>query len=203
MWTPIALSRDVPPGSTRAIVIEGAERVAWRAEDGAVQVWEDRCPHRGMRLSLGFVRGRTLNCLYHGWAYDAGSHCTRIPAHPDLEVPNTIRARSLAVAEAGGMIWMGDDDAMPVPDLPAAEPLASLVVNADPDAVLALAAASRQWQAQVFAAELEGITLLIGWHAVAARRTMLHATLPVAGDLGSALGALRALRGRAEQESAA
>ena len=96
MWIPIALQKDVPPETTRAVILSGEERVVWRAADGAVQIWEDRCPHRGMRLSLGFVRGNALNCLYHGWEYSAAGPCVRIPAHPDLAVPPTIRATRLS-----------------------------------------------------------------------------------------------------------
>ena len=80
-WIPIALSRDVPVGVTRAVIVDTREVMIWRGEDGVAQVWEDRCPHRGMRLSLGFVRGNALNCLYHGWQYGAGANCLRIPAH--------------------------------------------------------------------------------------------------------------------------
>ncbi|GIS36806.1 MAG: hypothetical protein Ct9H90mP8_2260 [Pseudomonadota bacterium] len=28
---------------------------------------DNRCPHRGTRLSLGFFSGKQLACLYHGW----------------------------------------------------------------------------------------------------------------------------------------
>jgi phenylpropionate dioxygenase-like ring-hydroxylating dioxygenase large terminal subunit len=104
MWTPIALSRDIPNGSTRAVILDGRELVIWRAESGAARVWEDRCPHRGMRLSFGFVRGETLNCLYHGWQYGASGSCRKIPAHPDLTVPPTIRANAYASTETGGFI---------------------------------------------------------------------------------------------------
>ena len=60
VWVPIALSRDVPMGTTRAVILDGQELVVWRGEGRTVQVWEDRCPHRGMRLSFGFVRGDAL-----------------------------------------------------------------------------------------------------------------------------------------------
>jgi Rieske [2Fe-2S] domain len=34
--------------------------VVWRGQDGKVHAWEDWCPHRGMRLSFGFARGKSL-----------------------------------------------------------------------------------------------------------------------------------------------
>ena len=203
MWVPIALSRDVPPGITRAVILEGAERAVWRAEDGSVQIWEDRCPHRGMRLSFGFVRGNALNCLYHGWQYAATAQCLRIPAHPDLQVPNTIRAVAFPVAEAGGMIWTHDKDDTALPTLPPTMSLASLAVEASVDTILALCATAPQGDAQVFAAEFEGIVFHLGWHEVSAQKTMLHATTRDAADPTAALVALRNLRARAEQRLAA
>ena len=74
----------------------------WRDSDGVAHVWEDRCPHRGMRLSLGFVRGDQIACLYHGWRYDAAGQCRYIPAHPQLTPPETIRVPVLAVGGADG-----------------------------------------------------------------------------------------------------
>lgn len=204
MWVPIALGRDVPVGVTRAVILEGAERVVWRAMDGSVQVWEDRCPHRGMRLSLGFVRGNSLACLYHGWEYAAASHCVRIPAHPDLEVPNTIKAKSFPAAEAGGMIWVrdeGGDTAMPA--LPETTPIATIAVDAPVATVKLLCAAVEQWRAQMFAADIDGITFHIGWHEPREGRTMLHASTPSAVDPVAALRALRGLRTRAEARMAA
>src|ERR1700712_4572612 len=113
MWVPIALSRDVPKGVTRAVILDGEELVAWRAEAGTMQVWEDRCPHRGMRLSYGFIRGERLNCLYHGWEYGADASCRRIPAHPDLTVPPTIKAKAYEATESGGLVLANLDGAGP------------------------------------------------------------------------------------------
>lgn len=72
-WVPIALGKDVPAGTTRSAMLEDRALVIWRGADGEAHVWEDRCPHRGMRLSFGFVRENALNCLYHGWQYGSGA----------------------------------------------------------------------------------------------------------------------------------
>src|SRR5256885_2975938 len=39
----------------------------------ALGVLEDRCPHRGVNLSLGKVNGSWLQCSYHGWSLDRKS----------------------------------------------------------------------------------------------------------------------------------
>ena len=44
--------------------------VLWRNENGEINVVEDRCPHRLLPLSQGLVRGNSLQCGYHGLAFD-------------------------------------------------------------------------------------------------------------------------------------
>lgn len=107
IWSPVALSNVVDPSTSTGAVVNGAELVVWRDSSGKAHVWEDRCPHRGMRMSFGFVRGDHLACLYHGWQYDTAGQCRHIPAHPQLEVPQTIRVQTFATAERNGIIWAG------------------------------------------------------------------------------------------------
>lgn len=201
-WIPIALGRDVPPGTTRAVVLEERELVVWRSSSGVLQIWEDRCPHRGMRLSFGFVRGETLNCLYHGWAYGTGSSCQRIPAHPDLVVPSTIKANAFPTAEAGGLIMVNLLAAGSAPSWPDTTPVASIAVDAPPETILALCAPAPNGEAQVFDAVVDGIAFHIGWHTVTGNKTMLHAAIS-GGDVPAALAALYELRTKAERRVAA
>jgi nitrite reductase/ring-hydroxylating ferredoxin subunit len=204
MWVPLALGRDVPPMFTRAVHFEGRELVLWRSADGALQLWEDRCPHRGMRLSLGFVRGNSLNCLYHGWEYRADSVCVRIPAHPGLQVPSTIKTRAFPVIEAAGMVWTTDNVASTaLPQLPPSTPLASLAVDAPPDLILAICAAPPQAGAQLFAFQRDDVVFHTGWHEPAPGRTMLHAATRTAADPARAIRLLRDLRDEAETRRAA
>ncbi len=190
-WTPIALSRDVPAGVTRAVIVEGAELVIWRG-DGSAHVWEDRCPHRGMRLSLGFVRDNSLNCLYHGWQYGASSSCIRIPAHPDLAVSPTIKANAYESAEAGGLIWVR---------IAGAEPLPALDENVTP--VLSLAVEVDGLDGANLAMPFEGGQLHLRWHKVGPGRIMVHAVMAGSGDLARAAAYLRSMRNDMEQGAAA
>ena len=167
-----------------------------------MQVWEDRCPHRGMRLSFGFVRGDALSCLYHGWEYGAGASCRRIPAHPGLVVPATIKANAYVSVEAAGMIWTREGDDTSFPAMPDAIQLLSLAVDADPETIMALCASTPQGAAQIFAAELDGTTFHIGWHEAGRDKTMLHVSTPDAVDPPVALRAIRGLRDRAETKAA-
>lgn len=193
VWTPIALSRDLPVGMTRAVKLDGAELVAWRGTaDGPAHVWEDRCPHRGMRLSLGFVRNNGLNCLYHGWEYGPSASCRRIPAHPDLVVPPTIKARAYDAAEAGGLVWVkqGATEA-PLPELALLSPLASLAVDAPAPAEAAIDL------------DLPDGRLHLRWHPVASGKIMLHGLMTPGADRVAALARLRQVRSDLEGELAA
>jgi nitrite reductase/ring-hydroxylating ferredoxin subunit len=203
MWIPIALGRDVPKGATRAVILDGRELVIWRSDSGAAQVWEDRCPHRGMRLSYGFVRGEALNCLYHGWQYGPSASCQKIPAHPDLSVPPTIKANAYASAEAGGFILVDFD---PEPGLPplllAGRPIASLAIATDAETLGRLVTGTPLDGAQGVNARLDGVTVNLGWHVVGPKRLMLHAVAIDPGDIETrVLRALHKVRAGAEAAS--
>lgn len=93
-----------------------------------------------MRLSFGFVRGNTLRCIYHGWAYGADGQCAEIPAHPALAPPKTICANSYPAETRYGIVWttLGDDASGP-PDLgpdEGWEGVRSLFVGASAEAAL-------------------------------------------------------------------
>lgn len=137
-WYPVALSSDIEPGTSNGTRLFGREIVVWRDSDGAAHVWEDRCPHRGMRLSFGFVRGDQIACLYHGWRYDAAGQCRTIPAHPQLTPPETIRVPVFASAERMGMIWVRSDgppQGEPPPDGDVT-PVRSITVDCPPERAL-------------------------------------------------------------------
>lgn len=127
-WYPIALSLHLPPGVAAPVRLAGRELVLWRTAEGEARVFADRCPHRGMRLSFGFVRDDTLVCLYHGWRWGADAACRAIPAHPDLAPPRSLCAETFPVLEADGVIWsaLAPPDGPPPPVPAGATPVASL-----------------------------------------------------------------------------
>lgn len=155
-WTPVALSADLPAKTVMPARI-GAETIAlWRSASGEAAASADRCPHRGMRLSHGFVRGEALSCIYHGWRYARSGNCLHIPAHPGLTPPETIRVASFPVVEQNGILWVAEGaPASEPPRFDNLSPLRSVTVmagivaieaavgaRADTDGVLAPAAAS-------------------------------------------------------------
>ncbi len=110
-WVAVGLKDAVAPESSNPVIVDGYEIAVWRGRGEDVRVWEDRCPHRGMRLSFGFVRDETLTCLYHGWRYDVQGRCRMIPAHPALTPPRTICARSFETRTTRGIVYANLADA--------------------------------------------------------------------------------------------
>lgn len=118
-WYPIASSTDLPLRHVYHGQLWGREMAVWRADDGHVNVWENRCLHRGVRLSIGLNEGRELRCLYHGWRYaNRTAGCTYIPAHPADAPARTICNNTYPAIEAHGLIWSALDAAQDFQDHP-------------------------------------------------------------------------------------
>lgn len=65
----------------------------------------DRCPHRGVELSLGRIVEGCLECPFHGWRFDGDGSCTKVPLNPDAK-RERLSAQALPVVERGGMIFV-------------------------------------------------------------------------------------------------
>ncbi len=111
-WMGVALDRDIAPNTSQAAVVNGRSVAIWRS-DSAVNVWENRCPHRGMPFSFGFVKDRQIRCLYHGWSFDGEGRCRLIPAHPSLTPPSPIRAKVYPAQVRYGIVWTQPDGGEP------------------------------------------------------------------------------------------
>lgn len=110
----------------------------WCSTAGVFHAWGDRCPHRGMRLSHGFVRGERLSCIYHGWTYDRDGGCVSIPAHPDLVPPKSICAKRYDCQVEGETIWVAlRPTQAPLPDLGARRAIRSMDVAVSAETVAA------------------------------------------------------------------
>ncbi|MBT9315802.1 Rieske 2Fe-2S domain-containing protein [Leptothoe spongobia] len=99
-WHPVLKSaalRQKPIG----IELCGQEIVLFRTQSGKVGALKDRCPHRRMRLSLGWVEAEQLVCPFHGWRYgcDGQGHS---PSTPRLKPC----AEQFETAERYGWIWL-------------------------------------------------------------------------------------------------
>lgn len=105
-WYVVLDSKQVgkkPVGVTRL----DEKLVFWRDGDGHVQVGYDRCPHRGVKLSLGKVHDGHLQCAFHGFEFDSSGQCVFIPAEGrSAKPPVAMRLHTYPTYEAHGFIWV-------------------------------------------------------------------------------------------------
>jgi phenylpropionate dioxygenase-like ring-hydroxylating dioxygenase large terminal subunit len=106
LWYPICRSahvKDRPRGLKRL----GHDLVVWRDALGSIRVHDDRCLHRGAKLSLGDVVSGSLRCAYHGWCYDKSGKCVSIPTSKiaDTKLAPRLRLHSFESEERAGLVW--------------------------------------------------------------------------------------------------
>ena len=126
LWYPIAPSWQLgenPLGVTRL----GERIVVWRDREGTVHALEDRCPHRGARLSLGWNLGDRLACWYHGVEIDANGTVLDVPAVESCPLTGRTAVRRYPCREVRGAIfaWFGD----PLHEVPAEMDLPEQLVD--------------------------------------------------------------------------
>jgi len=80
----------------------------FRNTEGVIGAVEDFCPHRGVPLSLGFVRDGNLVCGYHGLAMGCNGRTVSMPGQRVKGFP---AIRSYPVAERYGFVWLWPGDA--------------------------------------------------------------------------------------------
>ena len=67
-WRPVCSDAELPQRSVKTLRADDLCIAVFRLEDGRLFAIEDRCPHRGARLSAGLLYdGDKVACLDHGW----------------------------------------------------------------------------------------------------------------------------------------
>ena len=110
LWYPVLPSwalGDTPIGITRL----SRNIVLWRDRDGHVHALEDRCPHRGARLSLGWNLGDRLACWYHGVEVDSNGKVEKVPAVENCSMEGKKTTQSYPVTEIKDAIFLYFSDA--------------------------------------------------------------------------------------------
>ncbi|MFA9216131.1 MAG: Rieske 2Fe-2S domain-containing protein [Sphingomonadaceae bacterium] len=106
-WHPVAIASQIVAGTITATDLLDTRVALWRDSAGLLHAWEDRCPHRGTRLSIGSQHGDTLRCAYHGWSFGSTGRCNHIPALPALGADNLkAQVATYAVQERDGLVWV-------------------------------------------------------------------------------------------------
>lgn len=107
IWYPVCQSvhiNEKPAGLHRL----GLDVVLWRDSHGRIHAHDDRCLHRGAKLSVGQVVNDTLRCAYHGWCYNTSGQCVTIPTSKVAEAKLAPRLRlyQFEAQERAGLVWL-------------------------------------------------------------------------------------------------
>lgn len=120
MWYPVCQSSHVkqhPLGIHRL----ATDIVLWRDSRGKIHAHDDRCLHRGAKLSIGQIVNDTLRCAYHGWCYDTTGQCTTIPTSKTAQskLAPRLRLQQFETQERAGLVWAYflETDTAPAPPL--------------------------------------------------------------------------------------
>ncbi len=121
-WYPLAYSADIGAVPLEARLF-GEDLVLWRPANGEpVRAAVNECPHRGARLSQGWLTDGCLVCPYHGWRFDGSGACIGIPSQePSLPIPPRAHVQSVLAGERYGLAWVCIG--MPRADIPLLEEL--------------------------------------------------------------------------------
>lgn len=103
-WHPIAWSHQLKKKPI-AVQILGRDVVGFRDKNGVAHVIEDRCPHKGVKLSPGACVNGGIECPYHGWIFDGQGECIHIPSHTSQDKINVRNIPSFLVQEQEGTVW--------------------------------------------------------------------------------------------------
>jgi 5,5'-dehydrodivanillate O-demethylase len=130
-WHPIAVSTDLEAGRAKPIMLMSEKFTLFRGDTGTAHVLPHHCPHRGTQLSVGYIEGDNIRCLYHGWAFDGNSgQCVEMPAE-DPGQAEKVCIRHYPVQEYLGLIWtyIGEGEVPPFPPIPGFDTVGTVDAN--------------------------------------------------------------------------
>lgn len=105
VWTPVALSSDLRRDKPFGVEVAGTKVALFRDGEGRPAAVLDQCPHRGVALSLGKVKGGKLECPFHGWQLDGSAAVCHVPWNPDAKLAS-LRGVAFPARELGGQVWL-------------------------------------------------------------------------------------------------
>jgi 5,5'-dehydrodivanillate O-demethylase len=139
-WFPVAAAVDLDENPIKPVRILGKDLTLFRDASGELGLVSQRCAHRAVDLSLGYISEEGLTCPYHGWTYNTLGECVDQPFEAEK---NTFKSKcnleSYPVQALAGIIfaYVGPE---PAPLLPlfdflqydnALRQMSAIVVNAN------------------------------------------------------------------------
>lgn len=109
-WYVAAWDHELIDGRLLARTILEEPVLLYRGESGRVVALDNRCCHRGAKLSNGRREGDCIRCMYHGLKFDATGRCIQIPGQDDVPPKMGVRAYPVVERQHLVWIWMGDPE---------------------------------------------------------------------------------------------
>jgi phenylpropionate dioxygenase-like ring-hydroxylating dioxygenase large terminal subunit len=116
-WYPVLFSHQL--GKQPVSLTVCGEKIGFFRDRGQPRALHNRCPHRGVPLTLGRKEfPGTITCAYHGWTYDLtnGQLVGVLTDGPDSPICGkaTVAVKAYPVEERAGLIWVCIGDGEPV-----------------------------------------------------------------------------------------
>jgi len=108
-WYPALRSREIRGNKLATAMLLEVPLLLGRTTDGKAFAMRDSCPHRGIPLSYGRFDGKTVECSYHGWRFDAcTAQCVEIPSltSQDKLKVDRVFAGHYPCEERDGYVWV-------------------------------------------------------------------------------------------------
>lgn len=108
-WYPAARSTQISGNRLATAMLLEVPLVLGRTAEGKAFAMRDSCPHRGIPLSYGRFDGKTVECSYHGWRFEACTgQCVEIPSltSQDKLKVERVFAGHFPCEERDGYVWV-------------------------------------------------------------------------------------------------
>ncbi len=105
-WYPVEFDSALGREKVIGIRFQNTSVALYRDRHGNVRAIEDRCAHRLVKLSHGFVEGCNIRCVYHGWTYAPDGTLCNIE-HESFGKPfPSVKLRTFPVQIRYELIWV-------------------------------------------------------------------------------------------------
>jgi len=103
-WYMAAWDHGLIDGKLVARTILEEPVLLYKGDSGRVVALDNRCCHRGAKLSNGRLEGDDVRCMYHGLKFDPSGTCIQIPGQDNI--PKGLGVRSYPVVEKQRIVWI-------------------------------------------------------------------------------------------------
>jgi nitrite reductase/ring-hydroxylating ferredoxin subunit len=106
-WYPVAWAHQISEKPTPITVC--GEQVMLVRDGKDIRAMHDRCPHRGVPLSLGRRQFEgTISCPYHGWTWDLENGDLRgvLTDGPESPICGRLKVRTYPIEQRLGLVWV-------------------------------------------------------------------------------------------------